>query len=98
MPRKSTDEEGWWRFLDLCLETKKAKALNELLMLFMTFQERTDMGLRYELVKALLEGKRPQREIAEELGISIAKITRGSNALKIISEDLLEFLKTQMLR
>ena len=40
------------------------------------------METRCLIIKALLEKKAPQRQIAEELNVSIAKITRGSNELK----------------
>ncbi len=40
-----------------------------------------DLTDRWEIVKALLEGK-TQRDIRDELGVSISKISRGSTTIK----------------
>jgi TrpR family trp operon transcriptional repressor len=42
-----------------------------------------------------LARKKPQRQIAADLQVSIAKITRGSNELKRMKESFLEFLKSK---
>lgn len=90
---KGKTEEGWWRFLDLCAEFKTPSQLNAFFELFLTLQEKEDLARRYLIVKKLLEGKQGQREIAEDLKVSISKITRGSNALKLINKNLREHLK-----
>lgn len=92
MSNKKSTEDGWWRFIDLCQKTTTRKTFIELLMLFLTHEERDDIAKRYLLIKALLEDKLTQREIAEQYDISISKITRGSNALKIVPDDLRRFL------
>lgn len=84
--------QGWDEFLRLCLETKSTDLLDALLQLFLSSEERDAIGLRVELISELLKGEKTQREIAEDLEISIAKITRGSNALKIIPDSLRSFL------
>jgi len=89
----TTKEKGWQHFLDLCRKTKSSAELNELFQLFLTAEERHAMAMRVELISALLEGEKTQREIAADLEISIAKITRGSNALKMIPESLRKFLQ-----
>lgn len=94
--KKATEEEGWRRLLTLCDRAEKEERYDELFSLFLTLEEKEALALRYLIVKALLKEKRPQREIAEVLRVSISKITRGSNALKIASDDLKEFLKTHM--
>ena len=43
--------------------------------------ERSTFELRWSLLKSLHEGV-PQREIAERLGVSLCKITRGSKILR----------------
>ncbi len=86
-------EEGWRMFLDLCLETKKAARLEEVLNLFLTIEEKEHLSSRMQIIKALLDGKLSQREISDEMKVSISQITRGSNALKIINSDLLKFLE-----
>ena len=47
----------------------------------LTPSEAADIAARWALVKAL-EQKIPQRTIAETLGISLCKITRGSREMK----------------
>lgn len=87
------DEEGWKMFLDLCLETKNPSRLEELFNLFLTIEEKEHLSCRMQIIKALLDEKLSQREISEAMKVSISQITRGSNALKIISNDLLSFLE-----
>ena len=47
----------------------------------LTPAERKDLALRWELMRRLTDGV-PQRQIAEELGVSLCKITRGAKILK----------------
>ncbi len=47
----------------------------------LTPAERNDLALRWELMRQLAEGV-PQRQIAEQLGVSLCKITRGARILK----------------
>jgi len=47
----------------------------------LTAAETRDLALRWLLLKKLSAGM-PQRKIADELGISLCKITRGSKLLK----------------
>ncbi|WP_136796887.1 Trp family transcriptional regulator [Desulfosediminicola ganghwensis] len=53
------------------------QSLNELL----TASELDEIVNRLQIIKMLKKGI-PQRKIAEELGVGIATVTRGSNALK----------------
>ena len=46
-----------------------------------TMKEKYDFALRWRLMKDISRGV-PQREIAQNLGISLCKITRGSKILK----------------
>lgn len=92
------DEEGWKMFLDLCLETKESSRLEELLSLFLTIEEKEHLSSRMQIIKALLSEQLSQREISDEMKVSISQITRGSNALKIISDDLLKFLENYVRR
>lgn len=92
------DEEGWKMFLDLCLKTKQPSRLEELLNLFLTLEEKEHLSSRMQIIKALLSENLSQREISDEMKVSISQITRGSNALKIISDDLLKFLENYVKR
>jgi TrpR family trp operon transcriptional repressor len=93
---KGSKEDGWRAFIELCSHFKKIGELRELFDLFFTLEEKEDVAKRFSILKALLEENLTQREIAEKLGVSISKITRGSNALKIISSHLKEALKKKM--
>jgi TrpR family trp operon transcriptional repressor len=92
---KQSAEEGWWRFLKLCTKIKTANEFEELFDLFLTIEEKEALAARFLIVQELLEGKKTQRDIADDLHVSISKITRGSNALKIVSQTLRETLKAK---
>jgi TrpR family trp operon transcriptional repressor len=94
--RNESSEDGWQAFIRLCCQFEKPEELRELFDLFFTFEEKEALSKRHALVKALLEGKMTQREIADTVDVSISKITRGSNALKITSHTLREALKKMM--
>lgn len=64
-------------FASISSQDDMRKFLNELL----TTGEMRDITLRWLLLERLAEGV-PQRKIAEELKISLCKITRGSKILK----------------
>lgn len=84
---------GWQIFTDLCLSAKKPQTLNLLLDVFLTLEEKSNIAMRCLIIKNLLEKEKTQRKIAQELNVSIAKITRGSNELKRLDSKTLEQLK-----
>lgn len=90
---RSMNQKARRHLLDLCLATKDEKMLSELLDLLLTPEEKSSLETRCQIIKALLEQKKTQREISEDLGVSIAKITRGSNELKRISIKLKHYLE-----
>ena len=57
------------------------KLIREFLICILTQYEIKEIAGRWELVK-LLYGGMSQRRIAEQLGMSLCKITRGSKELK----------------
>ena len=87
---------SWKQFLELCDELSSHKELDPFFDLFLTIEERETLASRYLIIRALLEGKLTQREIAEKYKISISQITRGSNALKIISPKLKKLLLSHL--
>ena len=64
----------------------------ELLELLFTATELEQLVARYDIVKGLLAKNMTQRELAADLKLSIAKITRGSNELKRRSSTLLNYM------
>jgi TrpR family trp operon transcriptional repressor len=54
--------------------------------------------MRCLIIRDLLMQEQTQREIAKNLNVSIAKITRGSNELKRIKDPLLTYLKSKLIK
>ncbi|MDR0643679.1 MAG: trp operon repressor [Treponema sp.] len=57
----------------------------------LTLSEIADIAARWALVKELSD-KKPHREIAKNLGVSLCKITRGSRELKKTDSVFRKFL------
>jgi TrpR family trp operon transcriptional repressor len=62
-------------------KTNDPALIESFLQGILTPAESADIAARWALVKSL-KGKKTQREIAKDLGISLCKITRGSRELK----------------
>ncbi len=92
------DSVGWRCFLDWCLATKDRELLTELFECLLTHEEKESIETRCLIVKALLDQEKTQRQISEDLKVSIAKITRGSNQLKRISSKLKAYLSQRVSR
>jgi TrpR family trp operon transcriptional repressor len=93
---ENNGEEDWWCFLALCNRVTGPKSLDEFFELFLTIEERRALANRFLIIKALLKGDRNQRDIARDVGVSISRVSRGSNSLKTISEELRTFLIAEM--
>ena len=87
------DEDGWQFFIKLCLQVKSAKEFDQFFDLFLTMEEKNLLASRCKIIQELLKDELPQREIAKQYNVSIAQITRGSNALKRIDPKLQNFLR-----
>jgi len=72
---------------------KDARQAEDVLRALLTPRELEKIALRWRLVR-LLEAGESQRRIAEELGISLCKITRGSRELKYGPEGFRRMVKT----
>ena len=70
--------------------------LSLLLDLFLTPEEKTDLIRRFLIIKELFRNEKTQRQIAHDLHVSIAKITRGSNELKRTNRKLLSYLQEKL--
>lgn len=93
---QNPEKDGWRSFLELCSKIKDPDDFNQLFDLFLTIEEKETLASRYLIVKALLEEELTQRVIAEKYRVSIAQITRGSNALKIIDAKFKKHLKSKL--
>lgn len=89
-------QAGLMEFLKLCVNTPDHKLRAALLDLFLSSKEKEALSDRYLIVQALLKSEKSQREIAKDLNVSIAKITRGSNELKRVNKKLLNYLKEKL--
>ena len=65
----------------LALSESEPGEISEFLYSLFTPAEADEIAKRWELVKSLAQGT-PQRQIAQNLGLSLCKITRGSRELK----------------
>lgn len=77
-PRVTENLDELVRFL---AKTEDPELIAAFLRCLLTPAETADIAARWALVKALGE-KTPQRKIAQDLGLSLCKITRGSRELK----------------
>lgn len=66
--------------IHLLVSIKSPKLMDEFLDDLLTPAEFEDISVRWQIIK-LLSKRVPQREISTGLGVSIAKITRGSREL-----------------
>ena len=88
---------GWHQFLELAAASVKCNNFDALMQVLLTAEEKDQLSTRVLLIQQLLSGKKSQREIAQELKISISKITRGSNELKRSDAAMVTFLKERLL-
>lgn len=85
------ENKNWDHFIFLCQKAVEKNLLREFLELILTHDEIEAISGRTVIIEELLKKNKTQREIAEHFQISIAKITRGSNALKKLNPKLKEF-------
>ncbi|HBI22601.1 MAG TPA: trp operon repressor [Legionella sp.] len=90
------NQHGWQYFLELCVAAEDVTLVSELFDLLFTHEERAGMETRCLIVKELLAQEKTQRQMAHDLQVSIAKITRGSNELKNISPKLKAYLQKHL--
>jgi|GEM_PF-6001038 len=77
--------ECWGEVIDLLQNQQSVDALQALMGVLLTREEREAVGSRLAIMRALLAGDESQRDIARRLGVSIVKVTRCSNYLKTLS-------------
>lgn len=89
--------ENWFQeSLDLIahniINIKSEKNLKDFLSDLLTPQEVVELADRINIFKALKKGK-TQREIAQEMGISVTTVNRGSRFLKFWTWAMDKFLR-----
>lgn len=90
------DPQEWQQFLTLLNAAVMENKTDELLTMLLTADERNALGLRLQIVRALLENRLPQREIQQQLNTSAATITRGSNMLKTVAPEALKWVSEKL--
>ena len=90
------DPQEWQQFLTLLNAAVMENKTDELLTMLLTADERNALGLRLQIVRALLENRLPQREIQQQLNTSAATITRGSNMLKTVDPEALKWVSKKL--
>lgn len=78
--------------IDILVSIKDPKRMSLFLSDILSHAELKDVVSRLQIVKMLDKGV-SQRDIAKKLGISIAKVTRGSRVLKYGKGGFAPFLK-----
>lgn len=92
----SRNLEQWQDFLDILRTAFEQGKEQELLTLLLTADERDAFGLRLQIIFQLLEKNLPQREIQHQLNTSAATITRGSNMIKMMSPEFMQWVHQQI--
>lgn len=90
------DPKEWEQFLDLLKKAVAEDKLEPFFLSFLTVDERGSLGLRLQIVQSLLQGNASQREIQQNLNTSAATITRGSNMLKTLDPDFLQWVNSKL--
>jgi TrpR family transcriptional regulator, trp operon repressor len=90
-------KKGWRQFLYWCERSNDDKQLDSLFDLVLTPEEKNDIATRCLIIQELLAESASQRDIAKNLNVSIAKITRGSNELKRVKPAILDFVKKHVI-
>lgn len=87
-----TPERHYRDLCELLASIETSKEASVLLKDLLTPQEMESLAERWQLVQLLAKGI-SQREIAENLNISISKVTRGSRVLQYGAGGFLHFLR-----
>ena len=86
----------WNAFLAMLRTAFEQGKAQEFLTLLLTPDERDAVGLRLQIVSQLLKQDLSQREIQQNLNTSAATITRGSNMIKTMDPDFMQWVKRHL--
>ena len=86
-------ETGWNDFILKCLAQGNEQDLATFFDIFLTISEKVELGKRFNIIKELLHGQKTQREIARDIKVSIANVSRGANVLKTYPQNIKQLLQ-----
>lgn len=86
----------WEAFIAILRKAIEEGKEEELLTLLLTPDERDSVGLRLQIVNQLLTSSISQREIQQNLNTSAATITRGSNMIKTMPPEFMQWIKQKL--
>ena len=92
----SRNLEQWNAFLATLQTAFEQGKAQDFLTLLLKPDARDAVGLRLQIVAQLLDKNLSQREIQQNLNTSAATITRGSNMLKTMDPDFINWVKSQL--
>ena len=92
----SRNLEQWNALLNMLKTAFEQGKEQDVLTLLLTADERDAVGLRLQIIAQLLDKNLPQREIQQNLNTSAATITRGSNMLKTMDPEFIDWIKNQL--
>jgi len=85
----NTRQKSKKRLIDTLCRINDAAEMEQALDAILTAKEQEEVENRLLIFKMLMDGV-PQREIAAQLGVGIATVTRGANAMKRINADVVK--------
>ena len=92
----SRNMEQWNAFIETLRTAFEQGKEQDFLTLLLTADERDAVGLRLQIVAQLLDKNVSQREIQHNLNTSAATITRGSNMIKLMPPEFMQWVKEQV--
>lgn len=90
------DPSEWQQFVTLVKQAVEEDRTDDLFTMLLTSDERNSLGLRVQIINALLNANLPQREIQQQLNTSAATITRGSNMLKTVAPEIRDWVSQKL--
>ncbi len=86
-------EKNWQSLIRVIRILKSDNELSLLLDFLFTLEEKRQLSNRYALAQQMVLAQKSQREIAKDLGVSISTVTRCSNALKLLPDEIKQKFK-----
>lgn len=86
-------DNGWQDFVAKCAKFNDPRDMETFFDVFLTMSEKEELAKRFNIIKELLLTTKTQREIAKDLKVSIANVSRGANVIKTYPSNLKELLK-----